>query len=236
MPRRLFTVIASVLLLPATCFALAMCERGNRPQSAKNYEKWPGLIDVINDPSRVALFWVNGDERMSFRGDTTALNRLLKEFSEVEAEERRLVLLPGPGRLSLIGKTAEEAATDPEGNSADYELHVIQGLVRGHAQHIHAESIYDMHPTLTVYVTDRIDLHELEIPGNIKVLQHSDRRRRFEVAIALGNVDLRNRAKRMLEYFDSQMPKDGPTADEYQSQLDAIAEFVKQHNATQPAE
>jgi hypothetical protein len=59
--------------------------RGNAPQAEANYRTWPGLIRVVNDPARAYLVWVNGDERLSYRGDTAALNRILKAFGDVEA-------------------------------------------------------------------------------------------------------------------------------------------------------
>jgi hypothetical protein len=231
MTRRLFAALALVLLLPAVSFALGMCERGNKPQSPLNYPTWPGIIDVVNDVSRESLCWVNGDERFSYRGDTAALNRVLKEFSEVEAEELHVVLRPGPGRLALIGRKATEASIDASGDYADWELHVIQGIVRGHVLHEQLEAIYDMHPTLTVYVTERTDLKALKIPERIKVVQHADLRERYEDAYAFGDDRVRARVQRVIEEFDAETPKEGTAAEEFQSRLTAIQEFVRRRQA-----
>jgi len=157
MRRSLLTVIM-VLLLPATCFALAFSVIGNEPQAAENYVTWPGLVDVVNDVSRASLVWVNGDERLRYRGEISDLNRVLKEFGEVEADERHLILLPGPGPGVSVDVNMENSAVP-----ADWELHVLGGITRGVAQEFQIESVLEIHPTLRVYISDRIPLDKLEV-------------------------------------------------------------------------
>lgn len=230
MSHRTIAVIISVFLVPAMSFAMAMCQRGNKPLN-DNYSAWPGLIDVVNDVSRESWCWVNGDERFSYRGDTAALNRVLKEFAEVEAEELHVVLRPGPGRLRLLKTADKQVSKDPSDDAADCELHIIEGLARGHIQHEQLEAIYDMDPTLTVYVTERIDLNALQIPERIKVVQHADLRERYEDAYAFGDYRVRERAKRALERFDTETPQEGTAAEEFQSGLEAIQKFVRVRQA-----
>src|SRR5262245_48164535 len=141
MTRRLFAVLVIVLLWPAVSFTLAMCVRGNRPQSALNYATWLGMIDVVNDLSRDARPRANAGEGLSERGDTAALSRVLKEFGEVEAEELRVVLLPGPGRLRLLDMRDQDESKDSSSNYADWELHILQGIARWHVKHERLEAI-----------------------------------------------------------------------------------------------
>lgn len=230
MTRRLFAVIAFLLLLPTICFAHAICFRGNQPKSALNYPSWPGLIDVVNDVSRESWCWENGDEHLCYRGDATALNRVLKEFAEVEADEVRVLLLPGPGQLHLLHTTNQEQSKNPSSDYADWELHIVQGLVRGGIERYHLEAIFDMDPTLTVYVTERIDLNALRIPERIKVVQHADLRKRYEDTYASGDKR-RGRGKRELDELDAKTPKEGTAADEFQSRLTEIQEFVRRRTA-----
>lgn len=224
-----FAAALFVVLLPAVSFAMATCERGNKPHSALNYPNWPGIIDVVNDLSRESWCWVNGGETLSYRGDTAALNRVLKEFGEVEAEELRVELLPGPGRLQLL--KSKEDVTDPTEDYADWELRVLQGLVRGHVLHEGMQAIYDLHPTMTIYVTDRIDLNSLQIPARIKVLQHADVRQRYVDGIDFGDYKVRGRAKQFLEKFDAKTPQTGPEADEFKARLAKIDAYVQSHKA-----
>lgn len=230
MPRCLIALLASVLLVPAMSFAMAMCQRGNKPLS-DNYRAWPGLIDVVNDLSRESWCWVNGDERFSYRGDTAALNRVLKEFAEVEAEELQVVLRPGPGRLRLLKMAHKPLSKDASDDAADWELHIVEGLARGRIQHEQLETIYDLDPTLTVYVTERMDLNALQIPDRIKVVQHADLRERYEEAYAFGDYRVRKQVKQVLARFDAETPQKGAAADEFQSRLEPIQRFVRDRRA-----
>ena len=230
MSFRLIAALGAVFLVPAVSFAMAMCQRGNKPLS-DNYGAWPGLIDVVNDVSRESWCWVNGDEQFSYRGDTAALNRVLKEFAEVEAKELRVVLRPGPGRLRLLKTADKPASKDPSDDAADWDLHIVEGLARGHIQQEQLEAIYDLDPTLTVYVTERIDLNALQIPERIKVVQHADLRERYEDAYDFGDYRVRKQAKQVLERFDAQTPQDGAAAEEFNSRLEAIQKFVRVRQA-----
>jgi hypothetical protein len=227
--RRLLIAAAVVLVLPAACFALAFCVTGNEPQSAENYTEWPGLVDVVNDESRVSLCWVNGDETLCYRGDMAALNRVLNEFAEVEADERHLILLPapGPGVAEDVGKQ------DPD-LPADWHLHIVGGITRAVAREWELESVFEIQPTLRVYISDRIPLGELDIPAGIKLQQRSDLRQRYEDAVADGNDRAREFAARALEQLDTATPKAEADAAEYNARLKAIGEFVRERQ-TEPS-
>jgi hypothetical protein len=229
MSRRLFAVIASVLLVPATSFAL-LIGGGKEPLAEGNYRDWPGLADVVNDASRVSWSWCNGSEWLLYRGDAAALNRVLREFAEVEAEQRPVVLLPFTPRTAA-SDGAKQKFTEP-----DWKLHIVKGAVRSMHRRWGIESVDDLHPTLWVSVSERLPLNELEIPDNIRLLQTADIRRDYENGIRNGRERGPESAREALERFDSAIPQDGPAAEEYQARLAAIDEFVRQHAAAKPAE
>lgn len=212
-----------VMLLPATCFGLAFCVSGNEPQSPQNYTDWPGLVDVVNDESRVSLVWVNGDEWLSYRGGTAALNRVLQEFGEVEADELHVILLPapGPGVAVDVGKADSSSP-------AEWQLHVLGGISRGVAREFEIESVMEPAPTLRVYVSDQIALNELEIPPKLKLLQQSDIRQRYEEALKNGNDRARQHAAAALERLAAQTPQPAAEGAEFAARLKMIEEFIRE--------
>jgi hypothetical protein len=45
------------------------------------FADWPGLVEVVNDPSRTSFMWGNlGAFSASFHGDVNALGRALRAF------------------------------------------------------------------------------------------------------------------------------------------------------------
>ena len=54
---------ASIVAISAICGAISPCralltsEAGNKELSAANYTDWPGLVEAINDKSRVHQVW-----------------------------------------------------------------------------------------------------------------------------------------------------------------------------------
>ena len=149
---RLSTILSACvcLLIPSTCFAVLTSTVGNKQLSAANYVDWPQLVDAINDPSRVFQVWCNGNEDFSYSGDTATLNRVLKKFARTEAQELTVVLRPGPGHSVTV---------DGEKKQIDWSIHMIGGIARAMIQHHKLTSVWDMHPTLTIYVTDRLELN-----------------------------------------------------------------------------
>ena len=218
--RRLIPAAAAVCFLtPQFCHALMFCVSGNEPQSAANYTDWPGLVDAVNDPSRVQLCWCNGDETLWYQGDTQALNRMLVEFSEAELTEHNVVLLPGDGPLN---KTEG-------GVSYDWMLHIVAGLARSRIERFQLENVQDVHPTLTVYVTDRIDLAVLHVPESVTLLQSGDLRTRCENALQNGTEQEQKYAQQFLDRLDSQSGATEGETQTYLTQIRAIQEFVKLH-------
>lgn len=211
MTRRLLAVMSSALLLPTTCFAVLFSTKGNEPIPAQNYTAWPGLVDVVNDESRIWHMWCNGAEAMTYRGDTAALNRVVKEFAEVQAEERRIVLLPGPQHLYVAKSKANKTGAVASDDEADWKLNFAQGFDRAD-------------PTLTIYVTNRIDLESLQIPEGITVLETAGLRERYASSVLDGS----ERARREIDILDAAAPNEGDAAAEFRSRLAAIQEFVRQ--------
>jgi hypothetical protein len=216
--RRLKLLIAGACLsIPAECCGLGFCVYGNDPQPAGNYEAWPGLLDVVNDASRQALCWVNGNEHLWYSGDTAALNRVLKEFAEVEAEELHVVLLPGPGQTKTI---------DGKEVNFDWRLHVVGGIVRRHVDSEGLTRVWDVHPTLAVLVTERLDLGALAMPEGVKVLQWDDLRQRYVDAQVDGNDRTKEEAGRLLQELEKDAHREGEEADEYRDRIAQIRKYV----------
>lgn len=227
MTRRLAAVIACVLLLPTTGFALLICTKGNQPISAENFKRWPGLADVVNDLSRVSHCWCNGEDQMWYRGDTAALNRFLQEFAEIEADEREVILLPGSVRLYYPPAKPGAEATD---DAPDWYLRVTQGAVRAVMLSDGRDLIASMDPTLTVYVTERIDMSQLQVPGGIQLIRAADRRERCAKGILSDNERMRADAQRELNRLDAVIPTDR-AADDIRVLSAKIDEFVRQRQA-----
>src|SRR3954462_15108095 len=92
-------LLASLVLIACCCpaRALGMEDFGNAPLHAANYTEWPGIVPVVNHPSRGYHWWVNGNEEFYYRGDAAALNEALAKFGEAGSAGREVVLRPGPG-------------------------------------------------------------------------------------------------------------------------------------------
>src|ERR1700678_4556702 len=86
-----------VLAFPSVVLALGQESFGNTPVA--NQPEWvKGVLDVVNQESRVYSMWVNGNENFFYRGNAQALNEALKKYRAVETGgARRLILLPGTG-------------------------------------------------------------------------------------------------------------------------------------------
>ena len=224
MPRRLFAMIASVLLLSTSSFAVVVVQSGNRPYPADPFNEWPGLIDVVNDASRVGIVWCNGNAWLSYRGDVSALNRMLKEFAEVEADARIVVLVPARRRTE-VQDVAQRRTNEPL-----WKLNVALGAVRKHRQG-KLRHIDDLNPKLWISIDDHIPLDALEIPDGITLLQTGDIRARHAQTIATGSKYVKMRAENELRQFEAEIPVEGPDAEEHRARLAAIEEFVRKHAA-----
>ncbi|MAG92286.1 MAG: hypothetical protein CMJ48_00830 [Planctomycetaceae bacterium] len=204
--------LLAMLTAPSACLALAFSVTGNQPQSAANYSRWPGLAKVVNQPSRQLLNWCNGNEHLSYRGDSEALNAMLRDFAVIKASSRRVVLRPGP--LGVESKF-------------DWQLHVLEGIARGMAKHAKTESTSDMDPTLTVYVSDRLDLEAIQFPSELKITDLNDLRTRYEAAQRTGNERTKKDAQRLLQALDTDSIRDEIGRQKYDARLRQIHTLVE---------
>lgn len=134
---------------------------GNEPLSPQNYTDWPGVVPVVNDPSRVYCNWVNGNEHLYYRGDARALNAALRKFAQLENGPREVVLRPGPGRTkSFEGKPV----------AFDWMLHLVGGIAGHLATLEKGDRIWSRSPVLHVYLGDRLKIGDLDVPDGIRLI------------------------------------------------------------------
>jgi hypothetical protein len=102
----LVVVPALVLLLYCgqQALGLATSHFGNAPVPAGFISFTPDLRPVLDDTTRVYWYEVNGDASFYYKGDTAALNNLLKRFA-AGAKGREVVLHAGPLKLTDLGST-----------------------------------------------------------------------------------------------------------------------------------
>ena len=210
---------------PAVCFGLAFCISGNEPQSSANYSDWPGLVDVVNDPSRECLCWCNGDERLWYRGDTETLNRVLSEFAEIEGVDPHVVILPGPGQI-----LTRDGAEVP----CDWRLRVVGGIARARCNQYEPNAVWDTRPTLTIFLTDRLNLDELTVPAGIAVSQWKDLCERYEAALHNDNEPTRKQAEQLLENLNTIANQEGDAADQVQERFAAIQAWAERRQNQRP--
>jgi hypothetical protein len=113
-PLSLLAFLA-MLLVPSVVFALGFESFGNAPLTKQ--PNWAeGVADVVNLPSRVYHYWVNGGEGFYYRGGAEALNDALRKFARIAGENHQLILLPGKGTTrSFDGKAiAVDWCFDPQ--------------------------------------------------------------------------------------------------------------------------
>lgn len=205
------SAVLLLLVLPIPCFALLFTIEGNEPQGEANYTAWPKLVKVVDDPSRARLVWCNGDEMLYYRGKTDALNRLLENFSKVEVEELRVVLRP--------------QLKEPE--KFDANLHIIGGVTKG-VLTWKKEKASDLAPTLTIYLSENVQLKDLKVPDNLVVEQVADLRKRYKEAQGesgyFGGV---------LQRLEDDAVREGEAAKKYAEDIQAIDEWIQNRKTAQ---
>ena len=139
-------------------FALATETKGSVPLSEKNYTEWQGVMPLVNDKARVYENWVNGNERLFYKGTTKELNAALANFAKVEVKNHVVVLRPGP---------AVQHAFDKTEIPYNWELHVIGGLARTQANDNIEDLEWQKDPVLTIYLGGDIDLGKIEVPKGV---------------------------------------------------------------------
>ena len=165
--HRLYSLAAAILglLIAGKAFGFASEGFGNEPQSELNYTEWKGIMPVVNDKARVYETWANGNERLFYKGTTKELNAALAHFAKVEVKKHIVVLRPAPAmRLSFERKEI----------SYNWELHLIGGLARRHANGQTDDLEWQEDPVLTVYVGGDIDLKTIDIPQGVTVVAKSE--------------------------------------------------------------
>jgi len=206
--------------LPTVCLGEYTSIRGNAKLSAENYTDWPGLVEAINDTSRVAQCWCNGDERFFYSGDTAALNRVLEKFAKTKVPELHVVLRPGP------------ADYDGKPSKIDWHIHVIGSIARASIQQRELASISDVHPTFTIYITERLDLDAISIPPGVTVFQLEDIRKRYLDAQKQGKPHVKREATRRLGQLDEDANREGEALQEFEEQIANIRNYLQRFRKT----
>lgn len=164
-------LLFSILAFPAHAWALGMENFGNKPLNAPNFQEWPGIMPVVNHPSRVYHRWVNGNEHCYYQGDTTTLNEVLQLFAATPDKVHEIVLRPGPATAKSFDQTKTM--------NYNWDLHLVGGIAGSMAKRDKGALIWNPHPMLTIYTGGGIELERLNIPDNLTVLQLSDLEQRY---------------------------------------------------------
>ena len=187
-PVILALAVASMLASPVDVFGMATEDRGNAPFGERNYEAWKGkdIMPVINHPSRVYHVWVNGNEHFYYRGDTEALNDVLRKFAAVKLEVREVVFLAGP---------AETSPFHDEKLRYDWQVHLLTGLAGRDTPSGAEMDVGERNPTLTVFVGEgNVVLDEVRIPEGITFVGPTELRKRYLKALKSNDGDVRGYA------------------------------------------
>ncbi len=171
--RRGAALVCVLAVLAATstpCLGLVVLMEGNQPVSHFNDAAWPGLLAVVNDPSRVLFAEGPVTQQTAFyQGNTTALGRILQAFAAVQMEKRVVILRPGRGDGWLSSGKA---------SSYDWRLKVNQGNWASVPEEL-SKLVPQALPTITVFVGGGIDLERLRIPEGITLVGVDELRERY---------------------------------------------------------
>jgi hypothetical protein len=171
--KMLKRVMLLVLLVVAYCsaaWALGEEDFGNEPLIAANFNPWPGVMPVVNHPSRVYHVWVNGNEQCYYQGDVAALNDTLSKFAGVQTEARDVVLRPGPGEVSSFDGSRKLPFS--------WHLQMFGGISQYVLRLEDGTKVWSDHPVLTIYTGGPIDLDKIEIPKGVTLLSVTDVKKR----------------------------------------------------------
>ncbi|WP_417849278.1 hypothetical protein [Thalassoglobus sp.] len=205
-----------------SCFALTTSVSGNQPLAKENYVDWPNLVDAVNDKTRVLMTWVNGSESLYYAGKTADANRVLKEFAETKAPELQLILLPGPGQTRKINDASV---------TITYEIHMVGGISRASLSRTDMALVYDLRPTMKIYLSDNIDIEKLVIPRNVVVSQLQDLEIRYKNAQTNKDPAVRKAAERFMEHLTKSFARTGDEYKKLEQQIEQIKQVVEAHHA-----
>jgi hypothetical protein len=204
-------VVVTLFTIPTLAIAEMYLETGNKPQSPENYSRWHGLVDVVNQPSRQRLVWCNGAESFSYAGNTDDLNSTLQLFAQIKCPTHTVILRPGP----LYDKY-------------DWELYIVEGIVRAGIEQHKMQLVRDLDPTLVVYVSDKLQLDSLVIPPGIQVRHIDNLRSRYLKAQQVGNERTKSEAETYLKALDEDPVLKSLGKEKYQARIQRISEFIRQ--------
>ena len=134
-------VLALLLLGRLQAARLATEQFGNAPITTIFPTFAADLLHVLNDTTRVYWCEVNGDASFYYKGDTAALNNLLKRFA-AGGKGREVVLHAGPLKLTDFG------ATKPV--EAHWYVHVPGG--RSLLVYADGELVTDKGPAIHIHI------------------------------------------------------------------------------------
>jgi len=183
--RAVLVIVIAVCGASGVARAMGTEEFGNKPLGGQdNYRAWRGLMPLLNDENRVYQKWVNGDEYFYYRGHTEALSDFLARFAAMESPVHEVIFRPGPGRAETF---------DGRRVHCDWSLHVVGGIAASLVEYEGTDSVWDTHPTLTVFIDDseRIKLDEVKVPDTVAVVQVADLRKRYVEGLKSENARTR---------------------------------------------
>ncbi|MCA9014282.1 MAG: HEAT repeat domain-containing protein [Planctomycetaceae bacterium] len=169
--------------LPSHAWALGEEDFGNKPLNDGNFKAWPGIMPVVNHPSRVYHRWVNGNEHCYFQGDTTTLNEVLQKFAATPEKVHEIVLRPGPATTSSFDQTKTM--------NFNWNLHLVGGIASVMSKKDQGALIWNKHPILTIYIGGAIELDKIKIPDNVTVLQLADMEQRYSKGLTSTDTTVR---------------------------------------------
>lgn len=216
---KLCLAISMLFAMANAAYGLGEFTEGNDPQPAANYTDWPGVVEAINDPSRVFLAWVNGSETCYFQGDVQVINRVLDKFSKTEVPILEVTLLPEAPNPQSVGNKSI---------AYNFSIQVIGGIVKGYVQRFLLDEVMPLHPSMTIYITPEIELEQLAIPPSVKITTLSDLENRFESGLKSESEHVRRHAEHALAALNQQFLRQGAAYDAFQAERKTIDHFVHQ--------
>jgi hypothetical protein len=177
--------LAMILLLAcgaSRVWALGTEDFGASPLSELNYKEWPGVVPLVNDPSRVYHCWVNGNEQFFYRGDAAACNNALTNLARVAAGPHEVVLRPGPGTThSFHGREIQ----------FDWMLHLVGGVVRDLPTLDQGAKVWPKSPRVTICVDNKFDLDGLQVPKGVTLVSLDELSQRGREALTSSDKTVR---------------------------------------------
>ena len=174
--RAVLLAVFAARFLAGTALGEGSEGKGAEPIQGVNLA--PKIKAVADLKSRVYWREVNGDFFSVHKGEAAAANEAIRLFEE--AGGRDVVLWPAPGKEQTF-------SGDPV--PCDFTLHVPGGLavvMLKSAKTADGKPVFELDPTLTIFVSERLKLDALKIPGSLKIVELSDIRERYAAGLKAG--------------------------------------------------